>query len=65
MTPQQIDTWAHAADWAATNWPNLAVAAVLAIAACVIWQALRTAGRRVDAALAEINRPESRKEDRP
>ena len=65
MTPQQIDTWAHAADWVATNWPNLAVAAVLAIAACVIWQALRTAGRRVNAALAEINRPETRKEDRP
>ncbi|HEY9408477.1 MAG TPA: hypothetical protein VIP77_02755 [Jiangellaceae bacterium] len=65
MTPQQIDTWANAADWAATNWPNLATAALLATAACVIWQALRTAGRKVDAALAEINQPESRKEDRP
>ena len=64
MTPQQIDTWAHAADWAATNWPNLAIAAVLAIAACVIWQALRNANQRVNAALAEIDRPESRKEDR-
>jgi hypothetical protein len=56
MTPRQIDTWANAADWAATNWPNLATAA------CVIWQALRTAGRKVDAALAEINGPEARKE---
>ena len=65
MTPQQIDTWADAADWAATNWPNLAIAAVLAIVACLIWTALRTAGRKVDAALAEINQPESRKEDRP
>ena len=64
MTPQQIDTWAHAADWVAANWPNLAIAAVLAIAACVIWQALRTAGRRVDAALADIARPESREENR-
>jgi hypothetical protein len=65
MTPQQIDTWAHAADWVATNWPNIAVAAVLATAACVIWQALRNAARRVEAALAEINRPDTRKEDRP
>jgi hypothetical protein len=62
MTPQQIDTWAHAADWAATNWPNLAIAAVLAIAACVIWQALRNANQRVNAALAEIDRPEAREE---
>jgi hypothetical protein len=63
MTPQQIDTWSNAADWAATNWPNLAIAALLATAACLIRQALRTAGRKVDAALAEINRPEPRKED--
>jgi hypothetical protein len=63
MTPQQIDTWAHAAEWVATNWPNLAVAAVLATAACVIWQALRNANQRVNAALADIARPETRKED--
>jgi hypothetical protein len=63
MTPQQIDTWAHAAEWVATNWPNLAVAAVLATAACVIWQALRNAERRVDAALADIASPKTRKED--
>ena len=63
MTPQQIDTWADVADWAATNWPNLATAAVLAVAACLIWTALRTAGRKVNAAIAEIKTPQTRKED--
>ena len=65
MTPQQIDTWANAAEWVAANWPNLAIAALLATVACLIRQALRNAGRKVDAAIAEVNRPEFRKEDRP
>lgn len=65
MTPQQIDTWTDAAGWVASNWPNVAMAAVLAVAACLIWQALRNANRRVNAALAEINSPETRKEERP
>jgi hypothetical protein len=50
--------------WIARNWTNLAIAAVLAIAACLIWQALRDASRRVEADLAEIN-DQPRKEERP
>ncbi|MDQ0758754.1 hypothetical protein [Streptomyces canus] len=68
MTPQQIDTWTDAGSWVATNWPNLAIAVVLAVfAALCIRHAchdLAAANRRVNAALTELN-DQQRKEERP
>lgn len=46
----------QAVEWAAANFPNLAVAAVLAVfAAWCIRRALRNASHKVDAILADLD----------
>jgi predicted negative regulator of RcsB-dependent stress response len=41
--------------WIARNWTNLAAAVVLAVAASVIWRALRRADRQITAIHADFS----------
>lgn len=66
MTADLYAAWLTAGAWTARNWTNLALAAVIAVAGCLIWQALRDANRQVDDALGgRPEQPATRKEDRP